>query len=111
MRLDALGRVARREVGLQPPAAFIRQILDDKAASPPKASSQIVPTTWSNLMPDFEAGKYDIAMGGISVTLDRAKKAYFSVAKQVGDLTAIVCAGLEARHAKHRPVLDRVLDG
>jgi [protein-PII] uridylyltransferase len=41
--------------------------------------------------------------------VERFMKAYFSVAKQVGDLTAIVCAGLEARHAKHRPVLDRVL--
>lgn len=41
---------------------------------------EIVPTSWSNLMPDFEAGKYDIAMGGISVTLERAKKAYFSAA-------------------------------
>ena len=40
--------------------------------------------------------------------VERFMKTYFSVAKQVGDLTAIVCAGLEARHAKHRPVLDRV---
>jgi [protein-PII] uridylyltransferase len=35
-------------------------------------------------------------------------KAYFLVAKDVGDLTAIVCAELEARQAKRRPVLDRV---
>jgi cyclohexadienyl dehydratase len=41
---------------------------------------EFVPTTWSTLMADYEAGKYDIAMGGISVTLDRAKKAYFSTA-------------------------------
>jgi [protein-PII] uridylyltransferase len=41
--------------------------------------------------------------------VERFMKAYFSIAKQVGDLTAIVCAGLEARHAKKRPVLDRVL--
>ena len=40
--------------------------------------------------------------------VERFMKAYFSIAKQVGDLTAIVCAGLEARHAKKRPVLDRV---
>jgi [protein-PII] uridylyltransferase len=31
------------------------------------------------------------------------------VAKDVGDLTAIVCAALEARHAKPAPVLDRVI--
>ncbi|GJE61798.1 Bifunctional uridylyltransferase/uridylyl-removing enzyme [Methylobacterium trifolii] len=34
-------------------------------------------------------------------------KAYFLIAKDVGDLTAIVCAELEARHAKRTPVLDR----
>lgn len=37
-----------------------------------------VPTTWKTLMPDFTAGKCDIAMGGISVTLERQKKAFFS---------------------------------
>ncbi len=36
-------------------------------------------------------------------------KAYFLVAKDVGDLTAIVCAALEARQAKHRPMLDRMI--
>ena len=41
--------------------------------------------------------------------VERFMKSYFSIAKQVGDLTAIVCAGLEARHAKKRPMLDRVL--
>ncbi len=39
---------------------------------------ELVPTTWSTLMPDLLAGKYDLAMGGISVTLDRAKAALFS---------------------------------
>ena len=38
-------------------------------------------------------------------------KAYFRVAKDVGDLTAIVCAELEARQAKKLPVLNRVFDG
>jgi [protein-PII] uridylyltransferase len=41
--------------------------------------------------------------------VERFMKAYFRIAKEVGDLTAIVCAGLEARQAKHRPVLDRML--
>jgi [protein-PII] uridylyltransferase len=41
-------------------------------------------------------------------TIERFMKAYFLVAKDVGDLTAIVCSGLEARQAKRRPVLDRV---
>lgn len=37
------------------------------------------PTTWPTLMSDFTADRFDIAMGGVSVTLDRAKKGYFSV--------------------------------
>jgi [protein-PII] uridylyltransferase len=41
--------------------------------------------------------------------VERFMKAYFLVAKDVGDLTAILCAELEARQAKRRPVLDRVL--
>ena len=36
------------------------------------------PTSWPNLTRDFEAGAFDIAMGGVSVTLDRAKKGFFS---------------------------------
>ena len=40
---------------------------------------EIVPTAWPTLMPDLQAGKFDIAMGGITVTLDRAKTALFSV--------------------------------
>jgi len=39
---------------------------------------EIVPTAWATLMPDLQAQRYDIGMGGISVTLDRAKTAYFS---------------------------------
>jgi [protein-PII] uridylyltransferase len=41
--------------------------------------------------------------------VERFMKAYFRVAKEVGDLTAIVCAELEARQAKHRPMLDRMI--
>ena len=39
---------------------------------------ELVQTAWPNLMKDFEADKFDVAMGGISVTLDRQKKAFFS---------------------------------
>lgn len=39
---------------------------------------QWVPTTWKTLMTDFASGKCDIAVGGISVTLERQKKAFFS---------------------------------
>ncbi|MCL2896523.1 transporter substrate-binding domain-containing protein [Brenneria tiliae] len=37
-----------------------------------------VNTTWKTLMPDLQAGKCDIAMGGISVTLARQKAAFFT---------------------------------
>ncbi|HEX2135140.1 MAG TPA: nucleotidyltransferase domain-containing protein, partial [Microvirga sp.] len=40
--------------------------------------------------------------------VERFMKAYFLIAKDVGDLTAIVCAELEARQAKRRPMLDRM---
>ena len=39
---------------------------------------EFTPTTWPTLAKDFEAGAFDIAMGGVSVTLDRAKKGFFS---------------------------------
>lgn len=39
---------------------------------------EIVPTAWPTLLPDLQAHKYDIGMGGITVTLERAKTAMFS---------------------------------
>ena len=39
--------------------------------------------------------------------VERFMKHYFLVAKEVGDLTAIVCAALEERQAKPSPMLDR----
>ncbi len=44
--------------------------------------------------------------GGLSA-VERFMKHYFLIAKDVGDLTAIVCAALEAREAKPRAMLDR----
>jgi [protein-PII] uridylyltransferase len=41
--------------------------------------------------------------------VERFMKHYFLVAKDVGDLTAILCSGLEEREAKPVPVLDRVM--
>ncbi len=46
--------------------------------------------------------------GGLS-RVERFMKHYFLVAKDVGDLTAIVCAAMEERQAKPRPILDRFL--
>ncbi|MEI8144945.1 MAG: [protein-PII] uridylyltransferase [Alphaproteobacteria bacterium] len=46
--------------------------------------------------------------GGLA-DVERFMKHYFLVAKDVGDLTAILCAELEERHDKPVPVLDRFL--
>src|SRR5471030_1612606 len=39
---------------------------------------EYVQTAWPRLMKDFEADNFDIAMGGVSITLDRQKKGMFS---------------------------------
>ncbi len=40
---------------------------------------QWVPTTWTAMMGDLADDKFDIAMGGVSVSLERQKKAWFSI--------------------------------
>jgi cyclohexadienyl dehydratase len=52
-----------------------------------------VRTTWSTLMPDLRAGKFDLAMSGISITPERAATAAFSVPYQHGGKTPIVRCG------------------
>src|SRR5262249_55214669 len=39
---------------------------------------ELVNTSWSALMPDLLEDRFDIAAGGISVTLQRQKSAFFS---------------------------------
>jgi len=39
---------------------------------------EFVPTAWPQSMRDFEADNFDIAMGGVSITLERQKKGLFS---------------------------------
>lgn len=48
-----------------------------------------VKTSWPALMADFGAGKCDLAVGGVSVTLERQKKAGFSAAYMVDGKTPI----------------------
>lgn len=38
----------------------------------------LVPTVWANLLDDQLAGKFDVAMGGVTITPPRAEKLYFS---------------------------------
>ena len=54
--------------------------------------AQFVKSSWSTLMEDF-LSKCDIAMGGVSVTLDRMKRASFAAAHMVDGKSAIArCA-------------------
>ncbi len=39
----------------------------------------IVQTTWKNIIPDLQADRFDIVMGGVSVTDDRAAIGYYSM--------------------------------
>ena len=67
------------------------------------ARPEWVKTSWSNLMPDLLAGKCDMAAGGISVTTERQKKAFFSTAYMVNGKTPIArCADV----AKYQSVAD-----
>ena len=40
---------------------------------------QFVPTVWVDLLDDFLGDRFDIAMGGVTVTAPRAEKAFFSI--------------------------------
>ena len=67
------------------------------------AKPLFVKTTWSKLMDDFTAGKCEIAAGGISVSLERQKKASFSSAYMVNGKTPIArCADV----ARFQSVVD-----
>ena len=40
---------------------------------------EFISTVWVDLLDHFLAGHFDIAMGGVTVTVERAEKAFFSV--------------------------------
>ena len=61
------------------------------------AQPQFVQTSWSALMGDYQAGRFDIALGGISITSERARVATFSIPYHEGGKTPIVRCGNEAR--------------
>jgi cyclohexadienyl dehydratase len=57
------------------------------------AKPQWIKTTWANLLPDLAAGWCDIAVGGVSVTTERQKRAFFSAPYMVNGKTPIArCA-------------------
>ena len=61
------------------------------------AQPHFVSTSWSTLMRDYQAGRFDIALGGVSITPERARLATFSVPYHRGGKTPIVRCGTEAR--------------
>ncbi|MGO1766163.1 ArtI protein [Advenella sp. S44] len=54
------------------------------------AKMNIVKTSWSNLMSDFTSDKCDIGAGGISVSTERQRQAFFSAPYMVNGKTPIV---------------------
>lgn len=50
---------------------------------------QWVQTSWPNLMQDFSAGEFDLALSGISITAERAEMATFSRPYHVGGKTPV----------------------
>src|SRR3546814_6715923 len=59
---------------------------------------KFVKTTWAKLMDDFTSGKCDIGAGGISVSLARQQRAYFSAPYMVNGKTPItLCTNVKDR--------------
>lgn len=63
------------------------------------ARVEFVPTTWPTLSTDFVAGKFDVGMGGISVTLERAKLGFFTQAYMREGKTGIARCADKAKYA------------
>lgn len=61
------------------------------------ARLELVPTTWPTLLADLQAGRFDVAMSGVSRTLVRQRVGYFSAAYHVGGKTPI--ARCEVAHS------------
>jgi len=55
--------------------------------------AEFVKTAWPAMMADFTADKFDVAAGGVSVSLERQKKGFFSIPYMVDGKTPIArCA-------------------
>ncbi|HZD91697.1 MAG TPA: transporter substrate-binding domain-containing protein, partial [Pseudolabrys sp.] len=60
---------------------------------------EFVKTSWPTLMKDFLADKFDIATGGVTITLDRQKKGYFSNPVMREGKTPIARCGEAAKYS------------
>ncbi len=63
------------------------------------AEVRYIRTTWRTLLPDLLAGKFDVALGGISVTADRLAAAAFTATYHQGGKTFIARCADGARYA------------
>jgi cyclohexadienyl dehydratase len=61
------------------------------------AEAVFVRTTWTTLMDDYRRGRFDVAVGGVSVTPERERVAAFSIPYHHGGKTPIVRCGSEAQ--------------
>jgi cyclohexadienyl dehydratase len=61
--------------------------------------AEFVKTSWPTMMADFVADKYDLAMGGVSVTFDRQKKGFFSIPIMVDGKAPIARCADKAKFA------------
>jgi len=89
-RLDAIkarGTLLVGTTGDYKPFTFRREdgtyygadiVMADQLARRLNVRLQFVPTTWSTMTGDFTAGRFDVAMGGITVLPARAEKGTFS---------------------------------
>jgi cyclohexadienyl dehydratase len=59
---------------------------------------ELVATKWGDLLTDLAADRFDIGMGGISITLERQKKAFFSTAMMRTGKSAIARCADVARY-------------
>jgi cyclohexadienyl dehydratase len=57
---------------------------------------QFIRTSWPSLMQDYAAARFDVAVGGISVTPEREAQAAFSMPYHSGGKTPIVRCGTQA---------------
>ncbi|MFF3742773.1 transporter substrate-binding domain-containing protein [Streptomyces kronopolitis] len=68
------------------------------------ARPRYVPTTWAGLVGALSAGRCDIAMGGVSVTLPRARAVHFSAPTRTDGKTPLVRCKDKDKYATLRQI-------
>jgi chorismate mutase-like protein len=65
---------------------------------------ELVPTSWGHLLADQAAGRFDIAMGGVSINPERARQGFFSVPYLTDGKTPIARCTEQARYQSLRQI-------